>query len=221
MIAQLLNPFFLWLEARLVAMFRNPASETAGVGPAASTGTPPNLFDKLPLWLPQLLMDVLLVAGILVAIIAGVGFLLLYLDRVRKNGLRDEAEEETGEHATFGGSILRRGLAAMQNMAGMIRRFGLGGHLLAAVSVQNIYANLCRLARQRGYARHPAQPPDTYLPALVKAFEGHADQLARITSAYIRVHYGDQPVTMAELGQLREDYHMVRDSESANQRISE
>jgi hypothetical protein len=86
--------------------------------------------------------------------------------------------------------------------------------LLAAISVQNIYANLCRMARQRGYPRHPAQPPDDYLPILSQAFAGQDEPLARITAAYMWVHYGDQPVTAAELAQLRQDYNRVRKSDS-------
>ena len=87
-------------------------------------------------------------------------------------------------------------------------------HLLAAISVQNIYANVSRLARDRGYPRRPAQPPDDYLPVLVRALGGFEDQLARITAAYMRVHYGDHPVSRAELAQLREDYRAVREGEA-------
>jgi hypothetical protein len=83
--------------------------------------------------------------------------------------------------------------------------------LLAAVSIENIYANVCRLARRRGYGRAPSQPPDDYLPELVRAFEGHGEALGRITSAYMRVHYGDHPLTRAELAAIREDYRSLRE----------
>lgn len=215
-IAQLLNPFFLWLEARLAAMFSGRDLEVPELAPAAPTVPQVNPFERMP-WLPGLLVDALLIVGIIVVVIAGTGFLLLYLEHVRKEGLRDEAEDEGTEPATLGGGILGRGVAALRNMVGMIRRFGLGPDLLAAVSVQNIYANLCRLGRRRGHPRRPAQPPDDYLPVLVDAFGGYEEQLDRITTAYMRVHYGDHPVTRAELKQLREDYRSVRDSESANE----
>ena len=86
--------------------------------------------------------------------------------------------------------------------------------MLAAISVQNMYANLCRMAGRRGYPRHPAHPPDRYLLRLVQAFGGQQEALARITSAYMRVHYGDRAVTVAELVQLRRDYENVRTAES-------
>jgi hypothetical protein len=190
------------------------------LGATAPTTMEANPFERVP-WLPGLLMNALVIVGIIVAVVVGVGFLLLYLEHVRKEGISDEAEDEGREPATFGGGILGRGVDALRNMAEMIRRFGLGSDLLAAVSVQNIYANLCRLARRRGHPRRPAQPPDDYLPVLVDAFGGFEEQLNRITAAYMRVHYGDHPVTMAELSRLRADYRAVQESEAAKQRISE
>jgi hypothetical protein len=93
-----------------------------------------------------------------------------------------------------------------------VRRFGLSSQLLAAISVENIYANLCRIARRRGYPRRPALPPDDYLPQLAQAFPGQDEPLARITAAYMRVHYGDRPVSLDELSALRADYRAVREA---------
>jgi hypothetical protein len=103
----------------------------------------------------------------------------------------------------------------LRDLAGLVGRFGLSRDLLAAVSVQNIYANLCRLGRQHGYPRRPAQPPDDYLPVLQGIFGGQADALARITAAYMRVHYGERPVSAGELAQLRADYRRVREARVA------
>lgn len=149
---------------------------------------------------------------ILLAIVVLVGFVLLFLSRMRVNSERDEAEETGDEEITLGGATLGRGLRWLRDMAGLVRRFGLSRQLLAAISVQNIYANLGRLARQQGYPRHPAQPPDDYLPVLAQAFPSQEEALSRITAAYMRVHYGEQPVTAAELAQLRQDYYQVRKS---------
>jgi hypothetical protein len=219
-IGQMLNPLFLWLEALLLKLLGTPVQSGSEVAPAGPAVTQPGYFAKLPAEVPHLLVDILVVVGIVVAVIAVTGFLLLYLERVRKGGLRDEAEEEGLERVTSGG-ILERGVRALRSAAGLIRRFGFGSHLLAAISVQNIYANVSRLARDRGYPRRPAQPPDDYLPVLVQAMGGFEDQLARITAAYMRVHYGDHPVSRDELAQLREDYRAVREGDEANQRMSE
>ncbi len=147
-IARLLNPFFLWLEAQISGLLRDPTLNLPEGAPVAPSAAESNFFEKLPPWVPHLLVDVLVVVGLIVAGLALVGFLLLYLERVRKSGLADEAEEEGSERITVGGGILARGLRTLRNSAGLIRRFGLGSRLLAAISVQNIYANVCRLARE-------------------------------------------------------------------------
>lgn len=221
LLARLLDPLLVRFEAWLTRLIaERSASGDAFVSPLGGTQPPPNPAEGLPGWVLGF-MDVLLVIGLVVAGLMIVAFLLLYLERVRKAGLADRPEEEGREPVTFGGSLLRRGLERLRGAARLVGRLGFSGRLLAAVSVQNIYANLCRLASQRGQPRPPAQPPDDYLPTLRRTFPGHDDALARITAAYMRVHYGDHPVTLAELGQLREDYRAVREGESANQRISE
>ena len=213
LIGQALNPLLLWFEALVLRLLRNSNLSGFEVAPVAPAAAEPSFLAKIPAWIPNLLVDALVVVGIIVAVLAVTGFLVLYLERVRKGGLRDEDEAEDAERVTAGG-ILERGARALRNAAGLIRRFGIGTHLLAAISVQNIYANVSRLARDRGYPRRPAQPPDDYLPVLVRALGGFEDQLARITAAYMRVHYGDHPVSRAELAQLREDYRAVREGEA-------
>ena len=166
------------------------------------------VFSGVPPWVWTGLRYFLIVLAILVLM----GFVLLFLNKMRAKSGRDEAEETREEEITFGGATLGRGLRWLRDMVGLVRRFGLSRQLLAAISVQNIYANLCRLARGRGYPRHPAQPPDDYLSVLAQAFPSQEEALSRITSAYMRVHYGDQSVTAVELAQLRGDYNQVRKS---------
>jgi hypothetical protein len=183
---------------------------------ALQAGAPPeelaepgqSLLAGLPPWLWTGLRFIL----ILLAVAVLVGMVLLFLDRVQRRRDRREREEAEAEAMTLGGASLERGARWLRDLAGLVRRFGLSRQLLAAISVQNIYANLCRLARQRGYPRRPAQPPDGYLPVLVQAFAGHDEALGRITAAYMQVHYGDQPVSPSELARLRRDYQEVRSS---------
>ncbi len=144
-------------------------------------------------------------------IVLVLGFVLLYLRKIGRSQLDEGAEEESGETITLGGGMLNRGVQWLRDMSSLVKRYGLSRQLLAAVSVQNIYANLCRIAGRRGYPRHRAWPPDDYLPTLVKAFGSEAEKaLSRITFAYMRVHYGDKPIGVAELAQLQKDYHFVR-----------
>jgi hypothetical protein len=160
--------------------------------------------------LPPWVLTGLRYGGVLLAILLILGFVLLYLERMRSRARGEGAEDESGEEITLGGDALGRGVRWLQDMAKLVRRHGLGRQLLAAISVQNIYANLCRMASRRGYPRHPAQPPDDYLPVLAQAFGGEQEALARITTAYMQVHYGEQPVTSSELAQIRSDYNRVR-----------
>ncbi len=163
--------------------------------------------------LPPWLSSGVRYGAVLLGIVLMLGFVLLYLGRIRSHRRREGSEDAADEMITLGVGTLGRGVRWLRDMGRLVRRFGLSHSLLAAVSVQNMYANLCRLARQRGYGRHPAQPPDDYLPVLAQAFGGQEEALARITSAYMQVHYGDLPVSGAQLARLREDYERARASE--------
>lgn len=190
-----------FLQGLMDASEENPMQEQLSEpGEGVLSGLPPWVWISLRYLL------------ILLAILVVLGLILLFLDRMRVKPEGEEGEEESGEELTMGGATLGRGVRWLRDMAGLVRRFGLSRQLLAAISVQNIYANLCRLARQRGYPRHPAQPPDDYLPTLQQAFADQEEALARITVAYMQVHYGDQPVSAAELARLRQDYNQVRSS---------
>ncbi len=203
LLGRLLDPILLWFEAWLTALLargRQGAPE-ANPGVAGGGGTA-NPLQNLPRWPFDLARDALVLFVIVFAVLGVVIFLLLYLERVRKNGQRLEAEDEGLERATLGGGILHRAAESLRGAGALIRRFGVGRELLAAISVQNIYANVCRIGRQRGHPRPISQPPDAYLPALAQAFPGQEERLRRITMAYMRVHYGDHPVPSAELAEL-------------------
>lgn len=210
-----LAPLLSWLELLLLRLVENLdftfLQEIFGdVGDRSDQRLLVRPEDSIVSSLPPWFWNGLRYLLILLVLVGLVGLVLLFLDRVRRTSGRGETEEESGETITLGGRSLERGVRWLRDLAGLVRRFGLSRQLLAAISVQNLYANLCRLARRRGYPRHPAQPPDDYLPILIQAFGGHEVALTRITAAYMRVHYGDQPITTTELAQLRQDYYRVR-----------
>ena len=202
-----------WVLARLMVGMDLEALDTLRERLAELVSTVQR-SDASTLTLPPWLLTSLRYAGVLLALLVLVGVLLLSVEKVRARRRREEAEGQLEEEITLGGSTLGRGWRWLRDRVGLVRRFGVGRELLAAISVQNMYANLCRMAGRRGYPRHPAHPPDRYLPRLVQAFGGQQEALARITSAYMRVHYGDRAVTVAELVQLRRDYENVRTAES-------
>ena len=93
---------------------------------------------------------------------------------------------------------------------GLARRFGLGRRFYAALSVRHIYANVQRLAAERGHPRQKAQTPNDYLPELLLAFPTAEEALRLITDAYNAFEYGQVPVDEAELAQLRAAWETVR-----------
>ena len=147
-----------------------------------------------------------------VVLLAALFVLLLFLARVQARLNENEGEAYGQETLQLNNNFLRRGLDRLRDLAHLAGRFPVGSQLLAAITVQNMYANLNRLARQRGHPRRPAQPPDEYLPVLALAFPGQDPALERLTAAYMRVHYGDRAISRDELAQIRQDYQSVRQS---------
>ncbi len=208
----ILLPILVWLQQRVRGLDLGPLVNALNalrqvlepLQQQESSGGP-----AFPAWAGTVLRD----AGILLVIVLALGFVWLYLERVRRQQAHDHAETAVREEITLGGSALERGAQRVRAWLALLRRFGLSPQLLAAVSVQNIYANLCRLARRRGFPRRPAQAPDDYLHVLEQAFAGQEAALARITAAYMRVHYGDRPVGAEELAGLRVAYRQIRAAE--------
>ncbi len=212
LIVRLLDPLFRLLDGILSSLLAGAAMPTlTEYGPSTAPDGQDALTRELPYWLTDLLPRILTVAVLVIAVVAIVTFLLLWLERSRGRRVdRQEAEEETTEPWTPGAGLL----GYLKNVASLASRRGVNRQLLAAASVENIYANVCRLARRRGYGRLPAQPPDDYIAVLVRAFGGHEEALNRITTAYMRVHYGDHPVSRAELDAIRADYQALRASQA-------
>lgn len=214
----ILGPILLWLGELIVHLFQNvdlsllsSALESLREGLAAVS--PTDQAESFTASIPSWVWTFLRYVGILLLLLPFLALIMIFLDRVRPRSTKDQEEAESQEQITLGGNTLKEGLAWLKDTAGLIRRYGLSRELLAAISVENIYANLCRLGRQQGYPRHPAQPPDAYLPVLAKVFAGQEEPLARITISYMRVHYGDHPLTSRELNQIREDYQQIRRAE--------
>ncbi|MEZ4708599.1 MAG: DUF4129 domain-containing protein [Caldilineaceae bacterium] len=205
----LISPLLEWLVATMRGLLANaeflqPQAQetTAELGqqePVEFT----SLAEMMSQW--ALLRYCLVTLGIVIV----VGLLWLFFVKTRQRQLTEEAEELAQGEIDLGGNLLQRGLDRLRDWAALWSRYGLSNQLLAAISIQNIYANLSRVARQRGFPRPLNQPPDQYLPTLTLAFPTEYERLARITNAYMRVHYGDLPVDEGELSQLRTDYQHI------------
>lgn len=150
------------------------------------------------------------VVGVSVFVLGLLWLAYLFLERRRHRSDQDSGEESApAPYQRAATGLLPLYGERLKNLVGAMRRYGFGSKLLAAISVENMYANLTRLARTRGHPRDPSRPPDVYLPKLRLAFPGHDEALARITEAYMQVHYGDEPLAAHELAVLRSDYQVV------------
>lgn len=210
----LLSPVFNFLEwLFLLIMTNSNLAEVLGqlteLGPREEAAQQLEQLAPVPAWIFKTIRY-----GVVGVVLLVVLFLvLLFLAKVQARLSVDEGEDVGQEAMRLNGNFLRRGLDRLREMARLAGRFPLGSQLLAAISVQNMYANLTRMARRRGHPRRPAQPPDEYLPVLALAFPGQDAALERLTAAYMRVHYGDRTISRDELAQIRQDYHAVRQSD--------
>jgi hypothetical protein len=201
----LFTPLFLWLDA-LITRLRQQAPPPQPIIPPGGYGEaqPFTFTDLVRDFAPARYCLTILVIVIAIALI------WLFFARTIQAMRRNEVEEEHPDELTMNIGGLRRGVGRARSLLALARRFGVGRSLLAAISVKNIYANVGRLARKRGFGRPPAMSPDDYLPLLRQAFPGCDTQLERLTTAYLRVHYGDEPVTPEELDQLKQAYQLLR-----------
>jgi hypothetical protein len=199
----LLTPLLEWLTARIQAMI----AQARPLPPQQPTATPP------PLTLGDAVQDfAMLHYCVAAAIIFGAILLfLIFFVRVTQRQRASEPEDTATEGGVRPGGI-NLGLGRLKDWFALLGRYGLGSQLLAAISVENIYANLSRLARRKGFARLPSQGPDHYLPTLMQAFPGHEAELTTITNAYMRVRYAERPITQEELEHLRAAYTTITTS---------
>ncbi len=210
-LAWLLAPLLNAMIA-LFSMLLAQVAELLVYSPQAEPFVPPEAVELTQLDLDQLIQNwtPIRYGLVAVALALALGLIWIFFARTRGRSMGDEAEEVMAEPLELDGNLLQKGLQRLRNWADLMRRYGVGTQLLAAVSVENIYANVSRMARQRGYPRRQSQPPDEYIAQLVEAFPGCGAELQRITNAYMKVEYGDVPAMEDELTQLREDFNRVK-----------
>lgn len=194
-----LAPLLDWLAEQVRALLADLEPLDLGEQAYGEVDLPPSQLN-----FAELIRDYALIRYGLIALALLIVFLViaLFIARTRERPIATEEEESSADGLAFGSNPFQR----LRDLAALFRRYGLRPGLLAAISVQNIYANVSRLATRQGYRRGDAQPPDEYLPALYTAFPGHEAALNRLTAAYMRVHYGDQLIQADELATLRRDY---------------
>lgn len=196
------------LERMMLALERL-ASDAEPIQPAIAPPLPTDFAGVETLMREWTVLRYCFVIGAAIAIVAVLWFFFIQPEEEQ----RAPDEEEPARNETRAG--MAPGLPSLDKLRewlNLLRRYGASQRLLHAISVQNMYANISRLARRRGYPRLPSQPPDAYLPQLALAFPGEEPRLERMTAAYMRVHYGDLSIDEGELRELREDYVRITEA---------
>jgi hypothetical protein len=145
-------------------------------------------------------------AGVIVtALVLALLFFARSVARLR----RSEDEETDLESAGLRPGRFGVDMTRLRDWLALLGRYGAGSRLLDAVTVENIYANLVRLARRKGFPRRQDQTPDAYLPQLRLAFPAHDDELLAITRLYARVRYGEHAPSAADVRAARAAYATI------------
>jgi hypothetical protein len=119
--------------------------------------------------------------------------------------------EQMGHVSTLlddsGENLLQKGLEGLADaLRGGLRYF-------YGLSVRRIYANVGRLAAQKGYPRALHQTPNEYLEQLSLAFPDRSADVRVITQAYVQAHYGAVPDSRDEVERLRAAWLRIKDSD--------
>ncbi len=140
--------------------------------------------------------------------------LVFWLVKRRKTRQLTVIDEEHARVESLEGeglmNALRRGFDRLKDLAGMIGQFGIGRGFYTAISIRYIYANLQKLAAERGYPRDAAWTPNDYLPRLIQAFPGQDVALRHITDLYNAYEYGHIPTDPAELEKLKAAWETLK-----------
>lgn len=80
----------------------------------------------------------------------------------------------------------------------------------SVATIRRIYANLARLAAQRGFPRADAETPYEFMRNLRAAFPGAEPDERAITEAYVRVHYGEQDPSHEEVARVRAAWERIK-----------
>lgn len=213
---RLLNPLLEWLVNLLKSAVGGKGGEevinnlTKNIPGADQLMGQEEAVATSPSWLELFFRYVLPIAiGLIVLLV-----LVLWLVKRRQSRKLTTIDEEHTRVESLEGKglmdALRRGFGRIKDLAGLVGQFGVGKGFYAAVSIRNIYANLQKLAAERGYPRDPAWTPNDYLPVLKQAFPGQDAALQHITDVYNAYEYGHVSTDPAEMEKLKEAWEAIR-----------
>jgi len=209
LIGPLFDAFAAWLQSLVV----EPEVATPTPGPMQPLEPlEPVLTDTEPVWWSQYLLW-----GWRAFLIFAVIWLLYrlmgrFIVRRQPAGQASQTHERAEPEGTGLGDLWNAGKNKIADLTRLIRQFGLGQDLRAAVAIRRIYAALLVLAGQRGLERVPSQTPSEFLAPLSATWPHLSEQFTTITNAYIYVHYGQLPEGEAGLDVVQQAWQAVYES---------
>ncbi|NLE77212.1 MAG: DUF4129 domain-containing protein [Chloroflexi bacterium] len=208
LIARLLEPVLIWLIELVQSLFRAlPAVDFQGVAePPAMPTSQPGEASPMQRAVEEALRYGCVGGAFVAAILA---LLILLPQRLQRRPPVDETRESIWEGVDLAGAW-NRGAGRLRELGEMVRQYGVGSSFLKALSVRRLYAQMCRLAGERGYRRSLSETPYEYLPTLGQAYPQGADEVQLITEAYVRAHYGELPTAESEWEAMRASWERLK-----------
>jgi hypothetical protein len=135
-----------------------------------------------------------------VAVILFVALMISRLYRQNKmathaSGLTSRTSDDDDEE----GNLLQR----------LLGRLGLLRDWQTAVSIRRIYRKMLRAADASGYPRLEAETPYEFLKTLTQAWPQNRQEIQLITSAYVKIRYGELPETEQELQAIKDAWQAL------------
>ncbi len=148
---------------------------------------------------------VVLLAALLILLLAVI-LVSLRFHSSRANP-KEEENSHTGENQET--RLWRKILQRLVPTTANLRRRS-PGQLFAAARIRRIYRQLMALSQKHGAGRLPSQTPLEFLPRLEELFPAGQEDLSLITSAYVKVRYGEYPETLSEVGDVQRAWDRIR-----------
>jgi hypothetical protein len=194
-----LGPVIPWLQNFLAAPTSNPTPEYPPAYPYPASLTGQELI-QLPLSFQMICFWSLILVLILVLIF-----------RIRKAlGVRRSLEPWEPE------SLLKRGEAPAllrkafrDALSDLASRFRSPPRLMVAARIRRIYAQLMDLSAELNRPRPSSYTPLEFLPELGELFTQNIGDLELLTSAYLRVRYGELPESKEEMDAIESAWQNV------------
>jgi hypothetical protein len=171
----------------------------------------PKILEVLSRMLPYL--RTIFLWGVILAVAAGV--LIWVVMQLRKENQRKQPEGdeqsilERGELWRMLQAFLRQRWGnLMQDMANAVD-FRRRQRARAAARIRQIYADLLDLGEELGCARPEAQTPLEFMPSLEVSIPTVEAELEMITSAYLKVRYGQLPENRQEVEEVEGAWERV------------